>query len=303
MSKKDIIVGIFPLLALSACGDQHLSDSAETSRVSTENAFLKKKVAALEAEIKELQSTPAALLGAVNAAGDNLSAASAAADRLKAKFPNSSESVAADKRILELVTKKSKEEAEAKRVAALGFKAFTPNARLEGDEATIVLKGVGLKKTWIFDGYDGEYHYQEAEKGSTFVAAQVTASSKNKDPKLPGVALYAVDGPTLVKIADFAYRFVRWDDYGSYLGNYADYRNDFAHSSTIPFTIAASIEVDKVKKPLYVLASREGCYHRSSGRFNNPPVSYYSSDCSMLKVSITPDDLKNGAVKLVSRID
>jgi hypothetical protein len=303
MKKKSIIVKMFPLLALAACGDQHSGDSAELSRTSAENAILKQKVTALEAEIKELRSTPTALLAAVTAAGDDLSAASAAAERLKTKFPKSSESATAEKRLLDLATKKSKAEAEAKRVAALGFKAFSPNARLEGDEAVIVLKGIGLRKTWKFDAYGDEYHYKEAEKGSTFVAAQVTASSKNKDPKLPGVALYAVDGATLVKVADFAYRFVRWDDYGSFLGNYADYRNDFAHSSTIPLTIAASVEVDKVKKPLYVLASKEGCYLRNTERFNNPPVSYYSNGCSMLKASIAPDDLKGGAVNLMSRID
>jgi hypothetical protein len=227
----------------------------------------------------------------------------AAAEPLRSKFPSSPESATAEKRIVELTAKRDKEEAEAKRVAALGFKAFSPSARLEGDEATIALKAVGMKKTWTFDAYGSEYHYEEAEKGSTFVTAQVTASSKNKDPKLPGVALYVVDGSALVKIADFSYRFVRWDDYGSYLGNYADYRNDFAHSSSIALTIAASIENDKIKKPLYLLASRQGCYASSYGRFHNPPMSYFSNGCDTLKASMTAEDLKGGAVALVSRID
>lgn len=303
--KKSLSAFIAGAIALlSACDDQAPAAVIPLKAAPSDEVLsLRKQVATLEAQIKDLRATPAVMLAAVEASRENLADATAAAEALKAKYPISPERATADKLLAQLTAARDKRDADAKRIAALGMRALPVNKRFDGDEAALAISGAALGTMWTFDAHGDRFHYLKPEKGARFVTARVTASSKNKDPKLPGLALYSTDGANLIKQNDFEYRFVRWSDYGSYLGNSSDYRNDFAHSSSIALTIAASIEDSNIKRPLYLVATRAGCYHSDYERFKNPPMSYVARNCDALKSSLTATDFVRDGLVVVHRID
>lgn len=68
-------------------------------------------------------------------------------------------------------------------------------------------------------------------------------------------------------------------NFGAFLGNYADYGNDFAHTATIRFEVGYEANEQDVKQPVYIFATLQGCNERGYDRFGNPPDSY-SSSCS-----------------------
>lgn len=51
-------------------------------------------------------------------------------------------------------------------------------------------------------------------------------------------------------------------DYGSYLGNGHDFRNDFSHTSTIRFKPGIEISQDYRTEVLFLVASKQGCHTR-----------------------------------------
>ena len=292
-------------LLCTACSDRRattaMPDAASNS--ATEITGLKAQIARLQQENTELRATPAALLAAVRAAGNNMSKADEANEILGKKFPDSIEAKQANTLLAQMKSDNDKREAEAKRLAALGFKALKVGAKLAGDEASITLSGVNQTKRWISDAYDSQYHYRDSEKGSAFIVARVKVTSNNKNPSLPGVALYRSEGATLKRVANFGYEFGSWKDYGSYLGNYSDYGNDFAHTNAILMSIGADAELSALTRPLFLVATKEGCYSRNYERFRNPPVSYVGGNCSSLKEALEISDFSDGRLALVHRLD
>jgi hypothetical protein len=100
------------------------------------------------------------------------------------------------------------------------------------------------------------------------------------------------------------YRFARWSSYGAFLGTQADYRNEFSHSWKIPFTAAVAIsERDLQRRPIYLVATSEGCHERHYERFGQPPVFYSPGPCNTLKQTLTVEDFKGGALAILKRID
>lgn len=296
-------------LTVTACGDKPgavtaaAGDVAGGAPASQEVASLKLRIAALEKENTELRMTPAILAAAVEAAGSDVAKATAAAAALRAKYPSSPEAAAADKQVAALVEAAEQAKAEARRLAALGLKAVKVTPKFMGEEAGVEVSGATLAKRWVFDAYDSQYHYKEAEKGSMYVTAKLKVTSKNKDPKIPGMALYKADGANLVKVEFFMLKFARWDGFGSYLGNETDYRNDFSHSTSIPFVMGAQFEIDAVEKPLFIVVSKAPCYDRNYERFNQPPVSYSRDTCAGLNDTLTAADFADGKLGVLARID
>ncbi len=95
------------------------------------------------------------------------------------------------------------------------------------------------------------------------------------------------------QIGSFNYKFKKWKDYGSYLGNYADYKNDFAHSKTISFTYGLEIkEDDYIKGNTYVILNKKQCFKRTEDNFGRPAVKYESNDCSS-KYKLTIEDFES----------
>jgi hypothetical protein len=302
---KPIAPLIFLAVLSSACSErQATSGTSGTDRaVAEEIAGLKVQIAKLEKENADLRNTPSAMLVAVRAAGSDLTKADAAAIALRAKFPDSSEAKQAEGLVLRMKAEQAARDAEAKRMATLGLKALKVSSTLVGDEATISLSGVSQTRRWTFDAYDSSIHYRDAEKGSAFIVARVKASSDNKDPGLPGAALYRSEGATLKRVALFSYKFVTWQDFGSYLGNYADYGNDFAHTNVIPMSIGADATLANLARPLFVVATKEGCHKSQYERFSQPPVSYRESECSSLKETLEVNDFNTGRIAVVHRLD
>lgn len=85
------------------------------------------------------------------------------------------------------------------------------------------------------------------------------------------------------------YSFARWSGYGEYLGNYADYGNDFAHTSTISFSNAATIKKSYQNDVIFVVIKKTGCLERLASRLSTSPVGYVSSGNDMASI-LTVDD-------------
>lgn len=299
------ISSVLGLLAGCQPANNQVSSVAAPSTLSLEVVALKEKITKLEAENDELRNTPVVLLAELDSsatAGDEIKAL-AALERLKTKYPSSSESAVGAKRVATMVAEREKKERESNRIASLGLKALVVNPKFTSDDVTVSVERPGIQKKWIFDAYDSQYRFLEAEKGSSFITSKISIFSKSKDPKLPGIGVYVSDGSKLKKIGAVEYRFARWDDFGSYLGNNADYRNDFAHSTSIPFSTGVELVDSQIKKPLYLVATKEGCNTRSEERFHQPPVWYFASGCTTLKDELTIEDFKDETLGVVRRMD
>jgi hypothetical protein len=132
----------------------------------------------------------------------------------------------------------------------------------------------------------------------------MTVTSRQKNPPLFGLAAYVPDGNKLVKVGDMRYRFARWGSYATFLGTNTDYRNEFSHTSRIQFTAGVSVSDEDLKKrPIYLVATKEGCHQRHFERFGQPQVSYMPVDCGTLKANLGAEDFKGGSLAVLKRID
>lgn len=318
--RRIITASAVATVTLAACVDttetQRLKEQVQSLRSDLDRAIrasasfeaqieqLAREKVSLQATIDELSMTAPILLEGVSkyaAAGDLVNARTAS-EVLKKKFPQSQAAKDGQKIVDQLNLKIVQHEEEAKRLAALGFKALKATGLITTGSTKVVVGVPTVAATFVFDRYDDTYHYQNPDRGHRYIVAsmKVTAAKDIHDPKLPGIALYSANGSNLRKLQDFDVRLARWEDYATYLGNYSDSRNDFAKNATVLFSIGAAIANEDLKKrPLYMVATTEGCVERSYARFNNPPVSYYGS-CSDLAGTLTLDDFFGEAPKVTS---
>ena len=101
-------------------------------------------------------------------------------------------------------------------------------------------------------------------------------------------AVYYVNGDVLeYSYTTFITRFARWDDYGSYLGNDADFNNDFSKVNTVRFKIGAEVQDEYLKRPFVIVLKKEGVLERTYDQFSTPEVSYsgYASFASTLTLA------------------
>lgn len=267
---------------------------AEVARLKTENARLRLTPAALAAEVED----------AVRA-GDSRKADDAL-KRLASSFPHSAELGPATRRVEGLVAKLQAAEEQRKRVAALGFKALKVSPTFVHDGTALSVASTSLGRRWIFDSYgDGVgWRYLDAERGQRLLVARLAVNSKNKNPSLFGIGVYLADGETMTQVGTLRYRFARWLDFGAYLGNHADFRNDFAHNPNIRFSAGAAVAENLLnQRPLYLVVTREGCHERLHDRLVQPPIHYIPRSCASLKKTLTVDDFKDGSLAILRRID
>lgn len=139
-------------------------------------------------------------------------------------------------------------------------------------------------KTVSFDRYSSSYFHHDAERGNIILTTTAKISSKEKNPLLSCVYLYSLgsDG-YLHHEKTFDYKFSKWKDYGTYLGNYLDKGNDFAYTETIKFELYVDIDESFKDKPLVVLVGKESVL-RENNTLSNPAVSYTCYKCSPNKV-------------------
>ena len=275
-----------------AATDEVESLRAEVTRLTAENALLRQSPSVMMAEVE-----------AAVQAGD-ADRANAALKNLLEKFPQSAEAGLARKRVEPLLARQRAAQDEARRVAALGFKALKVRPSFANGGTAIAVGEAAISKRWIFDSYGEGWRFLDAEKDKKYVVARMTVSSNSKDPALFGVGAYVADGDRLTQVGQLRYRFVRWKDFGAYLGTHADFGNDFNHTSRIPFSAAVALGQEDLKRgPVYLVATREGCNRRGYERFAQPPYFYLSQGCASLKPVLTLDDFRDGSLAVVKRVD
>jgi hypothetical protein len=149
------------------------------------------------------------------------------------------------------------------------------------------------QKNYIHDNYGVQYKYNQAERGELYITCQIRVTAKSKDPTLPIFCAYSFGNGVFIPMGTFDYNFTQWQDYGTYLGNNADFGNDFAHTATIPFNIGLAVEKSKLKSPVYIMALKSPCVVRSEERFREPPVKYDDGSCVTGGDITSLDQLKN----------
>lgn len=176
--------------------------------------------------------------------------------------------------------KKQDAEQEQNKPKQVTLKDFKVTNRTTIGDVEINEIQVKTTKKWVFDSNNYDYHYKEADKGSVFLVTNFTVTSKNKNPELPipVVAKLNNDGKVvIVGISDI--EFPSWTDYGSYLGNYHDSKNDFAKRNSIKFTAGVQVsEEDYKSKKLFIFIPSINCAERHEGD-GSPPVSYFTFSC------------------------
>lgn len=164
-------------------------------------------------------------------------------------------------------------------------------------EGQNIYSGLSFKvgKTFTYDRYGDTYHYSTAERGDKYITSNVNIKSESKDPALHMFALYYLDSDSsLILVNAMEYRFQRWEDYGTYLGNYLDKNNDFAYSETVKFTLGTTIPENLLKNKLFIVSIKTPSFIRSVARFDNPPVSYSSNGKMVRRISKDFEWTENG---------
>ena len=202
------------------------------------------------------------------------------------QYPDSEEAAVAAQALAALERKREERQREEERRKQeeerrrrLGFKALTASNRLEVGVVNVQVRSVEIRNRWVADRYDSRWFYWDARRGSKYIVADVRISSTMHNPKLPPIFVYRVVGDQLAQVGRMAYKFYKWKNYGTYLGNYADYGNDFAHTETIPFTAALEIDEARIKEPLFVLVGRTPCFQRVHDQYSRPEIRYSPTEC------------------------
>ncbi len=213
-------------------------------------------------------------------------------------FPGTSDSEIAtieSAKITMLIEKKRVDEENKK---ALGYKVLKLNTNIKLNDISVKIEKIWTGKRWSFDDHGSEYSLRDAERENIHVLARISITSKVKDPELPAILVYQLNDGVLKSLGSLSYEFRRWKDYGSYLGNYADYGNDFAHSSTIPFNLGLQVlESDLKAKEIFIVLKKEGCFYRSTRSIGNPEIMYSKGTCNE-KSTLSLDDFENEYVLL-----
>jgi hypothetical protein len=301
---RALVLALGIVIPLAACKPSMRSGSSDTE--ATELAALRAEVQRLRKENADLRISPGALANEVENAirSVNEEKAVAAFKQLNDTFPVAAETGEMHKRLEAFLTQRRAQDEEDKRIAALGFKAVPVSSSFARGDTALTLTSLGMTRRWTFDSYDEGWRFLDAEKDKKMLVARINIASRQKEPSLFGLAAYVSDGNKLTRLGVMRYRFARWSSYGAFLGTQADYRNEFSHSWKIPFTAAVAIsERDLQRRPIYLVATSEGCHQRHYERFGQPPVFYMPGACNTLKQTLTVEDFKGGALAVLKRLD
>ena len=181
-------------------------------------------------------------------------------------------------------------EIEKERRERLKFKIFKESNPVKIDSILIKAYGFNFTNEFTFDRYDDTYHYRKAERGNKFLSFDVTITSEKKDPNLPLFYIYVFEKNKLKRLSrlkGMSYEFYKWEDYGTYLGNYSDYSNDFSRTKRIRFDVGEQLQVSKYSgKEIYLVVSKKEKASRQSTRIGNPEIEYspYSIDVDIPEI-------------------
>ncbi len=166
-------------------------------------------------------------------------------------------------------------------IAAMFAKPSRRFVAMDGDvPMTVEVKNIQWQaKRWVIDRHADTYFFHSPKKGHVHVTLDFDVTTDAKNPKLTTFDILTMKDGKPETLARTRTAFYRWADYGTYLGNYKDTRNDFGYHNTVRFTAGAEVAVEALKQPLLLVARRQGCQERRYNRWANPPDSYSYVDC------------------------
>lgn len=293
--KKKLLIGLLPLVFFS-CNNKP-GKNAPKGSVNIDS--LQKICENQDKEIKELKETIGKLsfpadkrleqIKRLISEGDYDSAFNSMVELIRL-FPNSAEASECDRLNKSIEEKKEAAKAEAERIKALGFKAINTKTNFTIDYNTVTLSNISVGKTFVFDSYGSEYFYRDADRNTKYVSAAMSVKSTDTDPNLPQIALYKINGDKMELFDKFCVEFARWEDYGTYLGNYHDSHNDFAKVNTVKFKVGLQVPDRILSAPYALVVKKENCLSRSYNKYDNPPVKYQGNASYPQTLSV--DDFK-----------
>lgn len=288
-------IALYTLITFCGCSDNAQSHVQE---MTDSMAILNQRIVELESQVKQLQYPADVRLKDIREKieNGNLDDAIKKINELCDCFPHSEEAKESKSLVTLIKEKKEAIETEKKRLKALGFKALGTLQNVTVGDNKIIFSNfkVGQKYTHdVYPTYSGtEWREHTADRGSSFISCNMDITSSSKDPNIPTIAFYSVDGEKLIHRKDFWVNFARWSDFGCYLGNEPDLKNDFSKVSTVKFRVGAQLEDIYFKKPYVIVLKKANTLSRHYDRFENPPVSYYGD--ASYPSTLTIDNFNNG---------
>jgi len=271
----------FVVIIMTSCDNNKVKKS-EYDKLQQELAETKKGN-------EELQKTPQIRLtkGQEYIAKNDFENAKKELSVLIEKFNGSIEAKKAKSLLAEIEKQEKTKKETEERKKALGFKILKENTTLTIDNITLKFKSVSTGSKWIFeyDKYD-YYRYRSAERGNTYVLANVIISSKVKKSKIPLISVYRLSNGCLTLVGSMSREFVN-DAAGSYNDK------DFKYVSSVAFSQALEISKKILEETaVFVVVKRVNCSKYEFGYYldTNP------EGCN-IKSTLTVDDFdKNYAL-------
>lgn len=282
-------------LALASCsggGSPELQSKVDslTNVVSTQQSL----IASMQDSIRVLQFPADQRLAKIQQliAQESYAEAKSEIGALKSYFPNSQEAAQCQSLTETIDTRLAAIEAEKERIKALGFKALKPQSKVTIGYNTVTFSGISVGNKFIHDVYPtytgSEWREHTADRGNKYITVAMDVTSTSKNPDIPTLAFYSVNGGTLKLEDTFRVDMARWSDYGTYLGNEPDLKNDFSKVSTVKFKLGCELPESDFSKPYIVVLKKVNSQVRNEERMRNPPIYYYGD--AGYPQSLTIDD-------------
>ena len=271
MNIKSILIACCSIVFLAGCVSQSQYDNAQHA-ITT----LQQQIDSLKSVCDKYQSTILSLRDSVNilsfpadqrfakasqlVESGNFDAAREEIGLLKVLFPDSQEAVKCATLLASIEKKEAQAKAEAERLKALGFKAFTDNSTVRVGDVTYSFSGFSFGRTYTFDYCNdvGEYSYYTADKNNTYILSTVAVSTKSNYASAPSLkACKIVDGK-LKSLGYFRSEYASWTSYGAKIGNYSDDSHDFSKVNTVRYKLGNEISVEDSKNPIVIVIAKAG---------------------------------------------
>lgn len=310
MRYLNFLLGTIGTLALASCGSGGSSSSGLQAKVDS----LANLVATQQATISSMHDSIAVLqfpadqrLAKIKQliADESFVDAKKEISALQSYFPNSQEAAQCQSLTESINSKLAAIEAEKERIKSLGFKALKTQSKVSIAYNTVIFSGISVGNKFIHDVYPtytgSEWRVHTADRGNKYITAAMDVTSTSKNPDIPTLAFYSIHGSNLSLEGTFRVDMARWSDYGTYLGNEPDLKNDFSKVSTVKFKLGCELSEDVFSKPYIVVLKKANTQIRNEERMRNPPI-YYFGDAGYPQ-SLNIDDFNDGnfvAVKIAN---
>lgn len=276
--------------------------SEEYKKLASENNSLKEK-------IDSLNNTPDRIYyrGANYFKDKNWEAALVEFNKIKSLYEGSEFYGKASLKIRQLKKIIKKKEREIELRLKLKFKVLKEQSNFIAQDLKIRTFGHNLTSRFDYDRYDDYYNYRQAKRGFKYLSFDAVIESKINTPLLPAFFVYILEDGVLKRISDktgMDIEFYKWEDYGTYLGNDADYSNDFERTKSIRFDIGDELKISDYKgKEIYLVATKEGQMVKEYNSLRNPPISYKKSSRYLAPPTkiLTPDNFDSELI-LIKKI-